>query len=199
MIIMKRIIIGVALFVLFNPFSLSFAHDTDIYTVPNGVVQPNVMIMFDNSGSMNDPATGEVYDPAKLYPYVYSTSPKEVYYNVTGQTWNLHKTDFTQVECAEAKTALQNSGFYTGTYELTSTKCNGGRTVNLRTGNFMNYLQVSVSDTQPRLGLAKGIIQSYVNTTYGVRFGAMIFNPVIDDGSEGGTVRGGIFSEKSET
>jgi hypothetical protein len=28
----------------------------------------------------------------------------------------------------------------------------------------------------PKLGLAKGIIQSFINTTDGVRFGAMIFN-----------------------
>ncbi len=29
---------------------------------------------------------------------------------------------------------------------------------------------------KPKLGLAKGIIQSYINTTDGIRFGAMIFN-----------------------
>jgi len=29
---------------------------------------------------------------------------------------------------------------------------------------------------KPKLGLAKGILQSYVNTTEGIRFGAMIFN-----------------------
>jgi type IV pilus assembly protein PilY1 len=66
--------------------------------------------------------------------------------------------------------ALRDYGFYTGP------AC-GKPYGNLSTGNYLNYMQVTGGPAdKPKLGLAKGIIQSYINTTDGIRFGAMIFN-----------------------
>jgi len=180
---MKKIIalIGFVLFLISSP---ALAMDTDLYLLTNADVPPNILIMFDNSGSMNDPMTGELYNPTITYPFVASDQPNAVYY-AQGQSWNLYRNSIGEVVCESVRTALTNEGFYTGKIQLQSSDCGKGTNVNLTTGNYMNYLQISGgSSTRPRLGLAKGIIQSYVNTTEGVRFGAMIFNPVVTIGGE---------------
>jgi type IV pilus assembly protein PilY1 len=186
---MKKLFVLLSVFILFSPWN-ALSHDTDIYTATDGVVQPNLLIMFDNSGSMNDPMTGEPYIPGTTYPFAYSDRPNAVYYNVVGQTWNLYRDSVSLVACPAAQTALATEGFYTGPIVLGTSVCGGRNTVNLRTGNYMNYLQYSGgSETQPKLGLAKGIIQSFVNTTDGIRFGAMIFNsPNANQDSEGGHI-----------
>ena len=48
--------------------TLSFANDTDLYMSSGEGVEPNILIMFDNSGSMNDEVQAYYYDPAVLYP-----------------------------------------------------------------------------------------------------------------------------------
>ncbi|HQG31993.1 MAG TPA: hypothetical protein PLA83_08695 [Deltaproteobacteria bacterium] len=44
-----------------------FADDTDIFPAASSSVPPNVLIIFDNSGTMNDPVQQIEYDPD--YPY----------------------------------------------------------------------------------------------------------------------------------
>jgi len=187
---MKKIIalIGLALIVI---SSSALAMDTDLYVLTNADVPPNIMIMFDNSGSMNDPMTGELYSPEITYPFAATDQPNAVFYIDKSNLWNFYRSSISGVLCESVRIALSTEGFYTGKIQFQSSDCGNGTNVNLRTGNFMNYLQTSGgSSTQPRLGLAKGIIQSYVNTTEGVRFGTMIFNPVVtingESESEGG-------------
>ncbi len=78
MIPVKRLSILLSLFILSSSWN-ALSHDTDIYTATDGVVQPNLLIMFDNSGSMNDLATGEPYVPGTTYPFAYSDRPNAVY------------------------------------------------------------------------------------------------------------------------
>ena len=189
---MKKIMFLIG-FVLVMISSSALAMDTDLYVLTNADVPPNVMIMFDNSGSMNDPMTGELYNPAISYPFVATEQPNAVFYIDKGQSWNLYRDTISEIDCEFVRTALSNEGFYTGKIQFQTSACGSGTNVTLRVGNFMNYLQISGgSSTQPRLGIAKGIIQSYINTTEGVRFGAMVFNPVVTIGgeseSEGGRI-----------
>ncbi len=44
--------------------------DLSIYSARNSL-QPNVLIIIDNSGSMQDSVPGEAYDPQKTYPLFY--------------------------------------------------------------------------------------------------------------------------------
>ena len=64
-------------------------------------------------------------------------------------------------------------------------KKKGGVNVTLSTGNYLNWQILSSTSNQPRLGLAKGILHSYINSTDGIRFGLMVFNA---DG-QGGKLR----------
>jgi type IV pilus assembly protein PilY1 len=163
--------------VLLFPLSQASALDTDLYAVTSADVPPNVLIMFDNSISMNETVSGVLYDPNTTYPFVVTDNPNKVYYKTGGGNWNLYRDSVDLVICDSVKTALQSYGFYTGKIRFSSSECGTTNNVNLNTGNYLNYMQLTGGPAdRPKLGLAKGIIQSYINTTDGVRFGAMIFN-----------------------
>jgi type IV pilus assembly protein PilY1 len=149
------------------------ADDTEIYTNQNGGVEPNVLIIFDNSGSMNDTMPHATYDPPTTYPGGYG--PDTVYYRWRGSWDNVFRNPVADVSCDDARTALENEGFYNGRIRIDTT-CGGGQNRFLRTGNYLNFLETASTGNHPKLGLAKGTIQSYINTTYGIRFGTMIFN-----------------------
>ena len=98
-----------------------------------------------------------------------------VYYRWKGSWDNEFRDTFTDFDCIDAKTALETEGFYNGRIRFDTT-CGGRRVRYLRTGNYLNFLGTNPPSEHPKLGVAKGTIQSYINTTYGIRFGAMIFN-----------------------
>lgn len=168
-------------FVLVFPLSQASALDTDLYAVTSADVPPNILIMFDNSISMNETTSGILYEPSVTYPFVVTEYPEKVYYQTGGGkgggSWNLYRDSIAEVVCGSVQTALQGNGFYTGKIKLSSSDCGTTNSVNLNTGNYLNYMQITGGPADhPKLGLAKGIIQSFINTTDGVRFGAMIFN-----------------------
>ncbi len=163
----------VAALVIFGGAS-SFADDTEIYSNSGGGVEPNVLVIFDNSASMNNEISSSIYDPAFPYPGVYNPTP--VYHRFRGTWDNVFRDSVAAIVCPEARNALAVEGFYNGTITMNS-QCGGKVTRYLRTGNYLNFLATVGSSKLPRLGVAKGTIQSFVNTTWGVRFGAMIFNP----------------------
>jgi type IV pilus assembly protein PilY1 len=185
---MKKNLILFVVLAFFLGLPNASALDTDLYVVTSLEVKPNILIMFDNSGSMNDSVSGVIYSSLVTYPYVVTEYPNRVYYRTTGGNWNVYRNDINGIDgepgilCPAVKAALMNEGFFTGKIKFSTSDCGTSNNVNLRTGNYMNYMQLTGGpETQPKLGLAKGIIQSFVNTTDGVRFGAMIFNS-----SEGG-------------
>jgi type IV pilus assembly protein PilY1 len=170
----KRISVCCLLFILFGLSTSVLADDIEIYTAGGDGVEPNVLIIFDNSNSMNDSIPSAIYDSAEPYPGSYETNT--VYYRWQGSWDHVFRDSIANIACVETKTALENEGFYNGKIEIDST-CGGHTTRFLRTGNYLNFLGTNPPAQRPKLGVAKGTIQSFVNTTYGIRFGAMIFNP----------------------
>jgi type IV pilus assembly protein PilY1 len=166
------------LLLLFN--GTSFAHDTDLYTASGAGVEPNILIMFDNSGSMNGTVLAYYYDPSILYdPLVVPQANRDtVYYQQSWGRWTLFKNGILEVPCAIARNALTNKGNYQGNTNLS---CNGGYKT-LRTGNYRNYLaSVGGSEYKTKLEIAKTVIKNFLDTINGVRVGVMVFNE-----SEGG-------------
>ena len=164
-----------SLIILVNLFSYAYAMDTDLYVVSGVDIPPNVLIILDNSASMNNEIQGTIYDPAFQYPPVFTESSNAAYYN-TRQGWNYWRANYSSVACDAARTALGAQGSYRGKVDLSSSAC-GGSNQEFSTGNYLNYLYATGGPgDQPRFGLAKGINHSYINTTDNVRFGVMIFN-----------------------
>jgi len=172
---MKKIILILILLGIFTPLFNSYALDTDLYVASAVDIPPNVLIILDNSASMNNEIAGAQYDPAFIYPYVVSEYPNAVYYK-SKQGWTFWRDPYTSIECETAKSALSTDGNYRGKVNLGTSAC-GGSNEELATGNYLNYLNATGGPGNiPRFGLAKGIIHSYINTTDNVRFGVMIFN-----------------------
>ena len=116
----------------------SSANDTDLYMASGQGVEANVLIIFDNSGSMNDLIQAYFYDRSITYdPLVVPQANRDtVYYRFTGGGWNLFANSIAAVACSSARIALTNNGHYEGYTNSTCSSTN--RT--LRTGNYRNYL-----------------------------------------------------------
>jgi len=170
-----------------------YAKDTDLYMASGEGVEPNILVMFDNSGSMNEEIQVYFYDPNVLYdPLVVPQANRNtVYYRTSGGAWLLFANSISDVACSAARTALTNHGHYEGNTNSSCSRTN--RT--LRTGNYRNYLAtIGGDETVPKLTVAKQVIEDFLNTINGVRIGMMVFNRAVNDNSEGGRIHSTIKS-----
>ena len=79
--------VPVYLLLLFIP-AVVFAHDTDLYMATGQGVEPNILIMFDNSNSMNETVQAYFYDTSILYdPLVVSQANRDYVYRKSGSHW----------------------------------------------------------------------------------------------------------------
>ncbi len=173
----------------------SFSKDTDLYMASGEGVEPNILIIFDNSGSMNDNVPAPPYNPDTLYdPLVVPQSDAgKVYYRQTWGAWSLYTNSISDVPCSHARSALTTYGHYEG---YTNSTCRRDYRT-LRTGNYRNYLAWVNNDplySTPKIQVAKNVITEFLNTINGIRIGVMIFNY-----SEGGRIQSVIRSLDEQT
>jgi type IV pilus assembly protein PilY1 len=169
---------GVALLLIVSIVSLValdvspvLADDSDIF---GANIQPNVMILFDSSGSMNNQVgTFIPYDPATTYCqpataqclYTYTST---VVYRRTSSGYSVYANTIADVPSASARSSLSSVGYWSGRI--------GGSRVNLFTGNYLNYQACSPCDgMEEKLVIAKRVVTNLINNTEGVRFGVMRF------------------------
>jgi type IV pilus assembly protein PilY1 len=157
------------------------ADDTAIYgTVTNAALEPNVLILFDTSGSMGTvDVPGDPYDPAITYTGSYSTNAVYVRkWNKTTQEyiWNLFADDVNDLNCQWIIDELLADGNVTGEIRKSNFSCGGSRNRRLRLGNYMNYDESGVGQIKSRIDVAKEVISNLINTTADVRFGLFRFN-----------------------
>jgi type IV pilus assembly protein PilY1 len=169
---MKKILVAI-LFALMISVD-AFAHDTDLYMASGEGIEPNILIIFDNSNSMADEIQVSFYNPSTTYPG--SKTSGTVYYR-RNNNWNsVFKTSIGQVACSNARTALSTTGFYSGP---TSSGCNG-QNYSLRTGNYINYLNsIGGDEYKTKLEIAQQIISDLIDSVSGVRVGIMKFNRIV--------------------
>jgi type IV pilus assembly protein PilY1 len=169
----------------------SFAHDTDLYMASGQGVEANILIMFDNSGSMNDEVQTRFYENAITYdPLVVRVGNRDSVYRRSSGSWYLWKNSIADVPCVSARTALTNYGHYEGP---TNSSCSS-QNQTLRTGNYRNYLASGGDQLEAKLSIAKSVITDFLNTINGVRIGMMVFND-----SEGGRIHSTIRSLDATT
>src|SRR4030042_668948 len=118
--------------------SFSFARDTDLYMSSGEGVEPNILIIFDNSGSMNDKVSTRSYDPGTDYdPLSVPLTDKDKVYRRSGFSWVFFANSIADVLCPAAQTALTTYGHYEGG---TNAACSWTTYRVLRTGNYRNYI-----------------------------------------------------------
>jgi type IV pilus assembly protein PilY1 len=162
--------------------TVCYGLDTDLYVLSGTNIPPNVLIILDNSASMDEVSSGQIYDPAIDYSaYGPATAyPSNAVYTKSGSKWVMFVNDISLV-CLDLQALLIPHG-----EAINFTGC-GITKKDFQTGNFRNFLQLNggPGGSRPRFGLANGIIHSYINTTGGVRFAVMAFN----DDTTGKTVK----------
>ncbi|HPQ43425.1 MAG TPA: PilC/PilY family type IV pilus protein [Syntrophales bacterium] len=166
------------------------ADDTEIYGTVTISLQPNILIIFDNSGSMGTvDIGGEYYDPATTYSGPYSTNT--VYQKSRG-SWVWFANDVNSLNCESVKQELLTKGYATRARIYSGSYTCGGSQKTLRLGNYMNYDESGVGDARSRISVAKEVITNLITITDNVRFGLMIFNE-----SEGGHIVSGCGTDKT--
>jgi type IV pilus assembly protein PilY1 len=178
----------------------AFAADTDLYVGGGLAVKPNILILFDNSGSMGDPP-GDIafceYDPSHNYPIpagqpsLTDSTRDKVYKKVSGNWFPLSKYKDTvgQILCVAAQTPLTTygQGLY-GPGKSDNADCSSGSNRTLATGRYLRYLyadqELKEACSKSKMEIAQGVIENFLNTIQGVKIGAITFN----DNTEGGYI-----------
>jgi type IV pilus assembly protein PilY1 len=171
---MKRYLLltFVLIFVVSTPLR---ADDTDIYQTSSISLEPNVLIIFDTSLSMDTADVTETYyDPSTTYS---GSKIKDAVYTKSYHGYTLLLSDYHDISCPAATTYLESQGYSSQNvrYSYGSWICSyyyGS----LYLGNWINYDQNYAEQPQTRLAVAKEVIKNVIDNTNGVRFGLMRFN-----------------------
>jgi type IV pilus assembly protein PilY1 len=158
------------------------ADDTEIYgTVTNPTLEPNVLIIFDTSGSMAaEDVPGDPYNNSE--PYSGSYDSDGVYQRTWSWShsrweWNLITGNVNDIQCPAIKDGLTTIGYSTGYMRgAPDFTCGGTTEKRLRLGNYLNFLVSGLGENRSRISVAKDVLTDLINTTTGVRFGMMVFN-----------------------
>ena len=168
------------------PLPMARADDSDIF---GAEIQPNVLIAFDTSGSMDDTIYADPYETATTYTgtYVATSVYKSTTSRYGGTTYSVYATSISAVNSSSARTALSTAGYWSGSI--------GGSTVSLYVGNYLNWLATPGATQVKKIVVAKRVLTKLVTNTEGVRFGLMDFTNNSTQGQGGGEIDAPIGSD----
>lgn len=167
---MKRLLIITVMLILFVSATVH-ADDTAIYGTATVSIEPNVLIIFDTSGSMSTQDVYEVlYDPNVTYAGSY---PANKVYRRSWRGWQDFANDVNNIACTEVKDELVANGYSVARIQ-NDTTCGGWWTKTLRTGNYRNY--ETIEGASSRISVAQDVVKSLINDSENIRFSLMRFN-----------------------
>ncbi len=173
---------GLALFqivcmIFLNVWNLRLANadDSDIFGTN---IQPNVMILFDNSGSMGDSIfVSGPYDASVTYstPLTYNSTKVYQYFTKKNDCkpdpnpcYKVYANTIADVNKSSARSALSTTGYWSGSIS--------GSNVDLYVGNYLNWQACSTcSAMDTKLHIAQQVIGNLLSSVEGVAFGVMKF------------------------
>jgi type IV pilus assembly protein PilY1 len=174
---MKRLLalVLITTFLSLQIHPAAFADDSDIF---GANIQPNVLILLDNSGSMDDEILSEPYVVATTYNVVNRCGSQKnsacqsgvVYKSGWNNTYTKYADTIADVNKASAQAALSTVGYWSGRIS--------GSNVDLFVGNYLNYqigFCANGNCTEKKIDIAKNVLKNLVDTVTGVRFGFMKF------------------------
>lgn len=157
-------------------------------------VSPNVMLLFDNSGSMLNMTWADAYNPSTTYA---DWSPRTCGNNGNTRCWlptdgNVGMDLITSGSCSNSRRAGRLNG--SGTTKCLLLPTPEG-TDTRYTGNYLNYLFATYANntnlttgtipTVSRLSAAKTVATSLVTANTSLRWGLARFNPPVSGGDQG--------------
>ncbi len=171
---MKRsLLFALAMILIFS--SQLWADDTEIYGAATISITPNILIIFDTSGSMSTAdIPGVYYDPSSTYtgPYTNDT----VYLSYHGG-YSVFASSTSVLNCSAVVTDLTTKGY--SNRKIRDSGQNyvcGGNKKRLYMGNWLNYDLSGIGTPRTRTSVAKEVVTNIINNTENVRFGLMRFN-----------------------
>jgi len=159
--------IAVILSLLCLNLSSARADDSDIF---GANIEPNVLLLFDSSGSMDSNIDSTIYDPNTTYTSGTKQSTEVYKGNSNNTNYSVYKQTVSEVPSSSAQTSLSTVGYWVGRI--------GGTIVSLFLGNYLNYQDCTtcmVSET--KTAIAKRVYSNIIGNVEGVRFGVMSFRP----------------------
>ena len=161
----------------------SYGHDTDIYLASGEGVQPNILIIFDKSGSMADSVPCQPID-TKLYQKVNNPWGGGYYWDEYANTIDdaIARIAESGTPCTAVRTHLEGTGYHDGYTRIRNSNCTRGW-LTLATGVWINTNDPGGSTNCPKIDVAKGVIDDFLANIENVRVGVMIFND-----NEGGRI-----------
>ena len=173
----KRLIalVLIATFLSLQIHPAVLADDSDIF---GANIQPNILILLDNSGSMDDEILSEPYIVATTYTVINRCGSNKssacqspvVYKSGNNNTYTKYSDTIADVNKASAQAALSTVGYWSGRIS--------GSNVDLFVGNYLNYqigFCANGNCTEKKIDIAKNVLTNLVDTVTGVRFGFMKF------------------------
>ncbi|HOO91294.1 MAG TPA: hypothetical protein PLA74_10770, partial [Syntrophales bacterium] len=185
------------------------ADDTEIFVGSTVSVPPNVLILLDTSGSMQEDdkkVPTSVYDPGIDYStqltQITGNTPEmnTVYYisKEPNKEWEMSlfkelTTTVDNIGCEDARTSLNTYGYWMGFMypELDETtgkyECGGNTLMKLYMGNYRNFIASPATTSDYRITIAKDTIESLVGAFQDqtvARIGLMRFDDEKDSGGK---------------
>ncbi|MBK8132103.1 MAG: hypothetical protein IPK48_04910 [Gammaproteobacteria bacterium] len=170
-------------------FALPARAAFDIYQLPmfsSGAVTPNVMLLIDNSGSMNNIIWADDFEVATIYTGGFDSNEG-----------NYHLTSIDGSSCSGGDGRWVSSGGK----DLCLPNPTGGTgtsTDTRYTGNYLNYLFSTYPDNtdltdgtipnETRMQVARTVAKQLLDDVTGVRFGLTTFNGACNNSANGGRV-----------
>ena len=191
---MKSKIFFILLVFFFSLLPLnSFAEDTDIYLASGQGVQPNILIIFDNSGSMSDtvpcqPIGTRIYQK-RNNPWGGGYYWDEYANDIDGAIAKIGGTPCPVVR-TNLDTTLGGPGYHDGYTRIRNSTCSRNW-LTLATGAWIiEHDTVNPYAECAKIDVAKKVIDDFLANIQDVRVGVMIFN----SNNEGGRILGKIDS-----
>jgi len=178
-----------------------FAGDTVIYGGSASVLEPNVLIIIDDSGSMGDSVAGGSYDSSMTYTVTNNCSGNcstNAVYKTTdgGATGTLLNASInnitTSCNSVNPRSILQTYGTYSGRKLNSNGSCAGSGNAVYVLGNYINWYH-SATGFKEKIAIARDVIKNLVNTTQGVKFGVMTFHYPTNNYSNASGAQGAQF------
>ena len=164
------------LFILFlSLFPLNaFANDTDIYAARGQGVEPNILIIFDNSQSMSEQVPCQPV-PTKVYSK--TTNYGGYYWQEYATSIDAAIANLGSKVCSTVRPDLVSPGYHSGyTTKNSSGTCNRN-SMTLATGAWINTNDPQNDQVQcQKIDVGKKVMTDFVTNIENVRVGLMIFN-----------------------
>lgn len=175
-------------------------------------VEPNVMLLIDNSGSMNNIIWSEgdgdieAFDNSNAYPQWQYRTTESTWSTMTMSNGNILLSSVAQSTCSSGYKRFRKVVGSTTTEKCLRLPDPVGSGSTRYTGNYLNYLlenYASGTDLRngqipqiTRMSVAKNALTSFVETTSGMRFGVASFNqPDWPNGGPGGRINANCGSD----